>query len=56
MLLVQDAAITPTLGTPPCCVLTGPLLTGTVLWFGSQTPPAGIFAAVSCTAGAQRRA
>lgn len=34
MLLVQDAAITPTLGTPPCRVLTG-----TVLWFGSQTPP-----------------
>lgn len=51
MLLVQDAAITPTLGTPPCRVLTG-----TVLWFGSQTPPAGIFAAVSCAAGAQRRA
>lgn len=56
VLLAKDAAITPTLGTPPCRVLTGPLLACTVLWFGSQTPPAGIFAAVSCAARAQRRA
>lgn len=39
VLLAKDAAITPTLGTPPCRVLTGPLLACTVLWFGSQTPP-----------------
>lgn len=39
VVLAKRAAIAPTLGTLPCRVVTDPLLTCTLLGFGSQTPP-----------------